>query len=224
MTEKKLRQQVQLDAKVMHQPYWQGTRITLLLNQAQDWLQQELLKTGSLNWKAEATLTFSPATLQDINVSQADVPSDWLKDMPIEQIYPLSITPVAGVPTRPCREVDIRNFVELVENTYTTPTAQRSIFVMMDTDIFVYPNTIASGEAIYTRKILDLVYDNDSVNTEIPKGMEQALVDRVVTQINIIESGVQLTNAKIADIDKRIAKKYQLEVAKVEKQDREVTQ
>ena len=225
MTELKLRKQVQLDAEVLHEMYWQGSRITMMLNKAQDWLQQELLKTGSLNWKVEGSLTFSSDTLQNILCGSSDVPSDWLKDMPIEQIHPTTfIVPAGSTPVRGMREVEVRNFVEVVGNSYTAPTSERGVFVMMDTTIFTYPRNITGGDAIYTRKILDLVFDNDSVDTEIPKGMEGALVSRVVSQINIIKGGIELTPLVIAEIDKRIAKKYQLEGAKVENIDREVTQ
>lgn len=225
MTELKLRKQAQLDADVLHEMYWQGSRVTMMLNKAQDWLQQELLKTGSLNWKTEATLTFANDTLQGVITGSSDVPSDWLTDMPIEQIYPTTFTVGIGTTSvRPLREVKVRNFFELVENTYTAPTSERGIFVMMDTKIYTYPRNIITGDAIYTRKILDLVFDNDSVITEIPKGMEEALVDRVVSQINVIKAGMDLTTLKVAEIDKRIAKKYQLEGAKVENQDRKVTQ
>lgn len=224
MTELKLRKQVQLDADVLHEMYWQGSRITMMLNKAQDWLQQELLKTGSKNWKAEAALTLTGTTLQGVTCSKSDVPSDWLSDMPIQQIFPTTFVDVPVIGMKPSREVDISNLIELINNTYTAPTEERSLFVMMDTEIFMYPATITGADAIYTRKILDLVFDDDAVDTEIPKGMEEALVERVVAQVNIIKAGLDLTGALIEDIDKRITKKYQLEPAKGENIDRKVTQ
>ncbi len=224
MTELKLRKQVQLDAQVLHEMYWQGSRITMMLNKAQNWLQQELLKTGSLNWKKEGTMTFSAELLQGVACSKGDVPSDWLRDMPIQQIFPVTFVDLPDIGMKPSREVDISNLTDLVSNTYTMPTEERSVYVMMDLEVFIYPATITSADAIYTRRILDLVFDDDTVNSEIPIGSQALLVERVVSQINMIKGGIELTPLVIAEIDKRIAKKYQLEGAKAENVDRKVTQ
>lgn len=224
MTELKLRKQVQLDAQVLHEMYWQGSRITMMLNKAQNWLQQEMLKTGSLNWKKEGTITFSAELLQGVACSKGDVPSDWLRDMPIQQIFPVTFVDLPDIGMKPSREVDISNLTDLVSNTYTIPTEERSVYVMMDLEIFIYPATITSADAIYTRRVLDLVFDDDTVNSEIPIGSQALLVERVVSQINMIKGGIELTPLVIAEIDKRIAKKYQLEGAKAENVDRKVTQ
>ena len=224
MTELKLRKQVQLDAQVLHEMYWQGSRITMMLNKAQNWLQQEMLKTGSLNWKKEGTITFSAESLQGVACSKGDVPSDWLRDMPIQQILPVTFVDLPDIGMKPSREVDISNLTDLVSNTYTIPTEERSVYVMMDLEIFIYPATITSADAIYTRRVLDLVFDDDTVNSEIPIGSQALLVERVVSQINMIKGGIELTPLVIAEIDKRIAKKYQLEGAKAENVDRKVTQ
>ena len=43
MTELKLREQIHLNAGTLSDKMWQGNRITLMLNQAQNWLQQQLI-------------------------------------------------------------------------------------------------------------------------------------------------------------------------------------
>jgi hypothetical protein len=222
MTAKALYEQVQLDAGVLHEAYWQGSRITNMLNQAQDWLQGELIKQGFLNWKKEATLTFSSDSFQNTGVAKADAPSDWHKDMPIEQIMNTAIGDI-GV-RKPAREVQARNFISVVQNTYLTPTLNRPIFVKLDREIIIYPDGITATKCVYTRKILDLVHGNDSTECEIPEDKQAMLIDRVVQQINVIKAGGQLTQLTIADIDKRIMKYYQLDAVKDEARDKKVIQ
>ena len=64
MTELALREQVLIDAGVINEIMWQGSRITNMLNQAQDWLQGKLIKQGSKNWlKESVALTLANSTL-----------------------------------------------------------------------------------------------------------------------------------------------------------------
>ena len=219
MTEKELRHQVVLDAGVLGNPMWGGERITNLLNQAQQWLQPLLVKSGSLNWLTESTDSFTNATLFGKAVSSTPAPTTRLVDAPIMFVRHSTLT-------KPAREVDLNNFIEEVDNTVTKPSTTRAIFVLRGSTIFVYPQLSGGDTAsqiTYHKRVTDLVYDDESTQCEIPVEKQPILIERVVAQIISANGGEQIAQAKQAKIDKELVEKFQLLPA-VTNTDKDLTQ
>ena len=219
MTEKGLREQIQLDAGVLLNPYWGGQRITELINKAQEWLQVKLIKQGYKNWKKPVNVTFAETTYLGIEINTIDLPADFLYEMPVEFIYHSEYT-------KPAREVENNNFYDVVNNAVLTPTLNAPAFMMMDTVVYTYPRISGGGSAIgvmvYTRKVTDMIYEDDSTASEIPTEQLGILIERVVMQIKSTDGMEQIKQAKLAEIDKELVEKYQLDQAK--KTDKEQTQ
>lgn len=206
MTEKILRHRILLDAKLVHHPYWAGKRITFMLNEAQKWLQLELLKQGyNTVWKEEADLSFGSGTVLGITGLRATLPTDMLLDVP-----PISIsTNIAS--GRPIRVVDDKDWVDNITNIYSVPTTRQPMGIIVDGVLFVYPTGITSGKILYYRLITDLDFDDDTTESEIPSEHQDKLIQRVIADIKAIEAmDEQTRQAKIGKIEQEIAKRYQL--------------
>ncbi len=221
MKESELREQVILDAGVLSDPFWQGTRITRMLNLAQNWLQLKLIKQGFKNWlKESAALTVANTTLLGHNTSSVALPTDILYDMPIESAE-------RSTATKPAKEIQLRNFDEIVVNGVFTPTVATSIFVIMDKVIHLYPRDVPNGttsvKVTHTFRVTDLVKDA-ATESEIPIELQEILIDRVVMQIKSANGQEDIKQAKMAEIDKELSTKYQLDALKVEAIDKGVTQ
>lgn len=216
MTELALREQVQLDANVINEVMWQGSRITQMLNQAQDWLQGKLIKQGYMNWRDENTVgTVTASSLLGIATGKVIIPVDVLRDQPMEHFLPDGGTDSAGYNI--AVEIDLKNFVWTVQNTVTAPTANYPIACITKGFIHIYP--IDDNDSVIftaTMKVLDLVFDDDAVNSEIPAELQWILVERVVMQIKSIEGQEQIKQAKVAEIDNELTQKYQLDALKKE--------
>jgi len=219
--ESELREQVVLNADVLNDPFYQGTRITVMLNLAQNWLQLKLIKQGFKNWlKESAALTLADTTLLGHNTSSVALPTDVLYDMPLESAE-------RSTATKPAKEIQLRNFDEIVNNGVFTPTVAKSVFVIMDDTIHLYPRDAPNGsttvKVTHTFRITDLVKDA-ATESEIPVELQEILIDRVVMQIKSAGGQEDIKQIKMAEIDKELAAKYQLDSLKVEAIDKGVTQ
>jgi hypothetical protein len=215
MTEVALREQVQIDAKVIDEIMWQGSRITQMLNQAQDWLQGKLIKQGYMTWSNEEVVTLvTAATLLGVGTGRIIIPTDVLRDMPMENVMPYG---GAKSVEKPAQEIALKNFVWTVNNPVAQPHFAFPIFVVVKGFIHIYP--IQDNDTVRfsaTLKVLDLVFDNDAQHSEIPTELQWVLVERVVMQIKSIEGQEQIKQAKVAEIDKELTFKYQLDALKKE--------
>ena len=208
MNEVELRQQIQLDAGVLSDPYWQGQRITNLINQAQEWLQLKLIKQGFRNWNGETPLTFSNGTLLYEETSTATLPTDILYDMPIESIMPIDQA------VKPATEIQLKNFIEVANNGVIAPTVTNPIFIVVDVIVHLYPRgTSAGGKMTYTKKVLDLTF-NDTTDSTIPNEHQQIIVERVVMQIKSANGQEDIKQAKNAEVGQYLAERYQIDALK----------
>lgn len=226
MTELKLREQVQLDANVVSEIMWQGSRITNMLNQAQNWLQEKLIKQGYKSWSDVGTVSsLTASSIETVSTKKGALPTDMMRSMPIESITPTPV--VAGVfVQKSSSKVEINNFQFVAYNPVTAPSTQWGIYTVDVDSVHIYPVGAFSGFTIrYSRKITDLVYDNDSTNSEIPDELQWILIERVVMQIKSIDGNEQVKQAKSAEIDKELVQKYQLgALIKNDEQDRSAVQ
>ena len=221
MTEPELRAQVMLDAGVLENPFYQGTRVTQMLNHAQDWLQLKLMKQGFRNWQKEATLTLANDTLQGLNTTKGDQPSDRLYDMPYEQIMTgVGLTPPTSV--KPLDMVETKNLFEIANNAVLAPTTANPVYTEVGKEIHIYPRGTTSAPAVYSVKVTDLVKDA-ATESEIPLESQAILIERVVMQIKSSLGDEQTKQVKSAEIDKELSTKYQLDALK-EKDDKGTTQ
>ena len=214
MTELALREQIQLDAKVSDEVMWQGSRITQMLNQAQDWLQGKLIKQGYMNWRVETNVQATAGQVLGITTGKGTIPDTILRDMPIKHFLPDG----GSVPVlKPAVEVALDNFHWVVNNPVGAPTAEYPIAVILKDIIHIYP--IGDNDAIIftaTEKVTDLIYDDDAINSEIPDELQWVLIERVVMQIKSVQGNEQIKQAKVAEIDKELTVKYQLDALKKE--------
>ena len=215
VTELTLREQVQLDAEVIGDIMWQGERITNMLNQAQDWLQIKLIKQGFMNWKEDSTVgSVTGSTILGITTGKVIIPVDTLRDMPMEQFFPDGGTTEV---LAPAVEVKYKNFSWVVNNPVSAPSLAYPIVCITNGFIHIYP--IGDNDSVIfssTKKITDLVYNSGSSVSEIPVEHQWILIERVVMQIKSIEGNEQVKQAKVAEIDNELTRKYQLD-ALVEK-------
>ncbi len=210
MTEKALRVQIHLDTGTGLEPLWQGARITNMLNQAQDWLQGKLIKQGFINWKEDSTVgSVTGSQILGITTGKVIIPVDVLRDMPMEQFLPDGGTTPVLVPAV---EVEYKNFHFIVNNPVSAPSLARPIACITNGFIHIYP--IGDNDSVIfssTIKVLDLVFDDDAVESEIPTEFQWVLIERVIMQIKSILGGEQIKQAKLAEIDKELTIKYQLD-------------
>jgi hypothetical protein len=221
MTELQMREQIQLDAGVLNDPLWQGSRITNMINQAQRWLQLKLIKQGSYQWKKITTgNNIGNNTYQNIDCSSGVFPSDILYEMPVDWILP------ATGSTKPAKEIMVRNVYDVVMNGVTAPSIAFPVFVTEDRiNYHLFPRLSASETIIsYTGIVTAMVFDNDSAESEIPLELQDIVIERVVMQIKSAQGDEQTKQAKYAEIDNELTKKYQLDALKVELQDKKVTE
>ena len=215
MTELALREQVQLDANVINEIMWQGSRITQMLNQAQDWLQGKLIKQGYMNWREDTTVaSVTASTILGIVTGKIIIPVDVLRDMPMEQFFPDGGTTEV---LKPAVKVEYKNFHWVVNNPVSAPSLAYPIACVTNGFVHIYP--IGDNSSVIfssTIKVLDLVYDNDSAESEIPAELQWLLVERVVMQIRSAEGDEQIKQAKVAEIDNELSTKYQLDALKKE--------
>ena len=225
MTEVELRQQIKLDAGVLLDKYWQGERITLLINQAQDWLQSKLMAQGSKQWYSEGDITATQVVYSGLyETLMGDIPSDWLTELPIESVM------IDIIQVKPAKLVDVKNIYEIINNGVTTPTITHPIF-WIDHNIIqqfhIYPRVVegvgATGSLIYPKKVLDMVFDDNTVESEIPPAQQFIIVERVTAQIKSAMNQEQVSQAITAEISQLLAEKYQLEPLK-NKEDKRVEQ
>ena len=223
MTELELREQIAQEAHVISAVMYQGSRITRMLNQAQDWLQLKLIKQGNMSWKEDSTVgSVTPSTILGIATGKIAIPVDVLRDMPMEQFLP---TGGATAVLKPAVEVEYKNFHWTVNNEVTVPTLAHPIACITNGFVHIFP--IGSATAVVfssTKKVTDLIFNNDSLNSEIPTESQWLLIERVVMQIKSIEGDEQVKQAKLAEIDNELSVRYQLDALKTENENRSQTQ
>lgn len=215
MTELELRNRIALEAGVLTNPYWQGKRITNKINEAQRWLQQKLIKQGFKNWKRYANINLTGGTVFGItDVYSGTLPTDRLIDLPIESVRTNStIEPptTSGYATEKPQD----KVVDIIGNPVIAPSFIDPIFWLMNETIYIYP--IESGEDVaeiaYTKNVADLVYDNDSTQSEIPNSHIEIVIERCVMQIKSSLGDENVKQAKLNEIDKQLSIKYQLDRA-----------
>ena len=132
---------------------------------------------------------------------------------------PVGIVPPSGVDS--IDKIEAKNFYEVVNNTVLAPTATNMLYVEMGSEIHIYPRGAETVTASYSVKITDMVYNNDSTDSEIPQESQYILIERVVMQIQSSLGGGQ---AKSAEIDKDLASKYQLDALIKDNDDKGTTQ
>lgn len=215
MTELALREQVQLDANVLDEIMWQGSRITNMLNQAQDWLQTKLIEQGNMSWKEDTSVgSVTASTILGIVTGKVIIPVDVLRDMPMEQFFPDGGTTEV---LAPAVKVEYKNFHWTVNNPVSAPSLAYPIACITNGFVHIYP--IGDNSSVIfssTKKVLDLVFDDDAVESEIPTESQWILVERVVMQIKSADGNEQVKQAKVAEIDKELTVKYQLDGLKEE--------
>jgi len=215
MTEVELRNRIALEAGVLTNPYWQGKRITNKINEAQRWVQQKLIKQGFKNWKKYITIDTTSGTVFGIaDVYSGTLPADRLIDEPIESVRTNStVEPPAT--SGYAKEKPQEKVIEVIQNPVIAPSFIDPIFWLMDETIHVYP--VESGEdaieLAYTKVVTDLVYNNDSTQSEIPNSHIEIVIERCVMQIKSSNGEENVKQAKLNEIDKQISVKYQLDRA-----------
>lgn len=226
MTELAMREQIQLDARVIESPLWQGIRITNMINQAQNWLQGKLIEQGYKKWSDASTVSsLSPSAIEGVTTAKGDIPVDMLRDKPVESVFP---TPaVAGSYVKKSwKSVIIKNFNFVANNPVTAPSTQWGVYTTDVDSIHIYPAGSFTAIALrYIRKITDMVFDDDAVDSEIPEELQWVLIERVVMQIKSIDGNEQVKQVKLSEIDKELMNKYQLDAfVKQKDQDRSQVQ
>lgn len=218
MTEVDIRNQILLDAKVSDNPYYQGSRITQMINQAQRWLQGKLITQGFNRWKVIDTVTLSgisPAVSRwgITAFSTGDVPTDWLKTEPI-----IWVRPASSNVRRPARYIKRSQIHEIVNNLMLTPTTEYPIFTVDQDTIYLHPAyaDFTTSSIYYVKIITALVYNDDTTESEINDDEIEMVIDRVGMQIKANNGNEQIKQAQLAEIDKEIINKYQLDVTKTE--------
>ena len=223
MTEPQLRAQIILDANVLGSFIWSSLRIVRMLNETQRWLQMKLIKQGSRRWKKDSgNISTSTATLMGLETQTAALPTDLLFDMPY---YIISPPTTSNAPF--AKRIELKNFLEVVNNGVLAPSTSRRIYVNVDNLIHVFPRTSPNGTinmvVLYTVRVTDLVLDAGT-ESEIPLENQDILIERVVKQILSVKGQEQSAQIKGAEIDAEIAQKYQLDSLKVASTDKEGTQ
>lgn len=209
MTEVELREQIMLDANVLTNPYWQGQRITSLLNQMQRELQVKLIKQGSRNWREYTDISAGDGVILNIACSVADLPADFLYSMPLELVTHSTFT-------KPAREIESDEWYETINNDVLTPTLNEAVFMMRQQKVFVYPKVTAltTFNITYHLTITDLVFEDDATECELPIETQHLLIASVIALIKSAENMEQITQAIKQDIMNEIAQRYQLEQIK----------
>lgn len=214
MTELDIRTSILNQAGVFGQAEWMGTRVTKMINRAQKWLQLKLVANkGSRRWKKTVASSASDLTFMGDACSEADLPTDLLYDHPIDFI-------TAGSWTKPAREITLDEWYETIHNGILRPAVNEGVFMIQDDNLIAYPQIVSPAPftIYYTYIVTDLVYDNDSTDSEIPEEWIHVIIERVVKQIISSLGGEQISQAKQAEIDKELIEKYQLD--QIETEDR----
>lgn len=214
MTEVELRNRIALEAGVLTNPYWQGKRITNKINEAQRWLQQKLIKQGFKNWRkyADASATVGVETHLNMLVMTAPLPADRLIDQPVQIRSGANSSGDLKYKVIPEHDPDIID--EIVDNPILKPTADDPICWMIDEKVYIHPapddDTVRFS---YVKVVPDLVYDNDSTQSEIPNSHIEIVIERCVMQIKSSLGDENVKQAKLNEIDKQLSIKYQLDRA-----------
>lgn len=208
MKEAEFRAQVILDAKVLNNPFWQGTRITEMLNLAQRWVQLKLIKQGNKNWRKEASNTLGDSTLLGVNTSISTIITDRLYDMPL-------YIAKAGTEKRLPVKISEELFLDIVDNILLKPTSDSAVFIEIDTVFHLYPRvTAGSAKVVYTKVVTDLVLDAVT-ESEIPDENLEEVISRVVMQIKSAMDQEDIKQVKLTEANQEIAGRYQVDAIEI---------
>lgn len=215
MTEVELRDRIKLDAGVLGNPLWEGRRITDMINDAQSWLQQKLIKQGFKNWRKydNDNATIAVEVNLDLNCLTAPLPIDRLIDSPIQFRVGTDDNGDAKVRVIDDKDPDIIH--NIIDNPVLTPSVGRPIAWIIDETVYVYP--VPDDDTVrfsYTKAITPLAYGNSTTESEIPDSHIEIVIERCVMQIKSIVGQENVKQAKLAEIDRQLSTKYQLDRVK----------
>lgn len=215
MTEFAIREQIILDSNIISSPMWQGIRVTNMINQAQDWLQAKLIKQGYENWSNQTKVgNVVDDWVLGIATTSVNMPVNVLRDLPMKHFFPSGGSTAV---LKPAVQIELENFHWVYNSPVSAPTNEYPIVVIVGKLIHIAPRGDNSSLTFTsTLKITDLIYNNNSIESEIPSELQWILIERVVMQIKSAQGNEQLKQTKYAEIDKELTQKYQLNALKQE--------
>ncbi|MFC2135985.1 hypothetical protein ACFLTH_15320 [Bacteroidota bacterium] len=185
MTLKQLRDKIILDAHIEGNPKYPIDRLTKMVNDAQKYIQMELVGLGIKKWLTRqvitAGLTAGAFNSSTNNVDIVTIGSTYFPSL-LESAKPISFIEVTDATTYGVAfPVDEDEFTEALGNSFLAPTLKKPIFTRIGASVYIAPITVTVATAYYNKVITDLSAD-DGVS-EIPVEYEDLIVKRVVDEI-----------------------------------------
>lgn len=200
-----LREQIRLDYKLEGDPNFPITRLTLMINQAQRYVQIQLNGLGFKKWEKIATLTLGPNVF--VNKSLMNAALSLTPDM-IESPKSIRFVEVGdGTTYGLAYEVSEAFAYEHLNNSLLAPTIKDPFFFRMDNFIWLAPSTILTGTLHYYAVITDLAADTDA--TQIPTEFVQYITKRVGIEIDAIRGLIVNKDNAIAGLSDQITGAWQ---------------
>lgn len=206
LTLKVIRDLVILDCGIQANPQFPPVRVNKEINLAQYYVQMQLNGLGMKHWEKVGNGnvlmgSFAGTPCRLITVS-SDLPD--MLEMPgaIKYITTTGVGGVNGIGF----EVDDRQFLKQMLNTYSAPSLTEPIFCRVGGQIFAAPNTISTIQFTYYKRVAPLT--TDASLSEIPDEYEDFILARAEFQIKnkmgLIKDAVLESKA----IDNAIAEAY----------------
>lgn len=188
--------------EIQGKPEFIDAVLTQYLNEGQKYVQTQLVNLGIKQWEASDSLTLSAGTFAEKNVKTAnlatDCPSRLFDDKKAIKFIMCSASGDSDLGQ--AKYVDDDKFLELIRNSYLTPTLKQPVFTRMSNLLYLAPSTIDTATAHYYKALTDLSSDSDS--TGIPVAFEEFVVKRALIGIDEQLDKIQNKDEKINQLTK----------------------
>lgn len=181
--------------------------LTRLVNDGQKYVQVQLAHLGIKQWEATDSLTLSAGTLAEKSVKTSplatDCPSRLFEGRDAVKYVECTGVLNSGIASY----VDDDVFLELLRNSYLTPTEKEPKFTRKNNLLIIAPSTIIAAIGVYYKSVTDLSADGDL--TTIPENYEDFIVKRALIDVDGILQKLGSKSEAINQLTKDIRDTYQ---------------
>lgn len=213
MTLTTIRDRIILDAEIENNPLFPPSRLLVLINEAQKYVQSQLIGLGFKKWlKSSTAITPTATTFNGTSIKRFPMSSisDLLEGTKIKYIACND-----GSNYGMAYEVNDDKLKEHLRNSLLSPTVKYPIFSRIDQYVYLAPSDITQATVYYHGIITDLAADDDE--TLIPSEYIELLIKRVLLEIDSIMGRLNDKAEAINQLNKEIADIYKnMQIQRVE--------
>jgi len=196
--------------EIQGNPSFVDAVLTQYINEGQRYVQTQLVNLGVKQWEASDSLTLSAGTFAEQIVKTANLATDCPNRLfDDKNAIKFIMCSTAGDSSNlgQAKYIDDNKFLELIRNSYLTPTMKQPAFTRMSNMLYISPSTVDTATAHYYKALADLTTDTSTAG--VPIAFEEFIVKRALIGVDEQLKKLNDKEEKISQLSKDIASTFQ---------------